>query len=381
MTSIHGKHELVQSGLAMKTGLLLLLSLLSISAFGQTYYVTPQGKASNDGLTWETAWTPVKASSSARAGDTIVVRKGEYTNDRNNFFAPKRGGTSQAPITIRGENPDDPPIIARTRGGGFNIRAPYIIIQDIGCRGVPNASCVSIRDTHNVIVKRLNATENLNGVVIINANDNTVMDSVLTYNQQGIYVMSGSDRNKILRNQVLFNGLGPTGDRDGIAVGGHGAGSDNIIHDNTVANNGVVGIGVFDAPRTVVSNNHVHNNGHSGIMINYFSINSLVTGNRVEDNGTACKIATNIAGITVRTGSSGTVVSNNLVLNNCVAAGNPWHDKDPRGGIDIRSWRKGDPHMRSLDNVKILNNRVSGTVNGPDFYVDPTANINGLIVY
>jgi hypothetical protein len=89
--------------------------------------------------------------------------------------------------------------------------------------------------------------------------------------------------------------------------------------------------------------------------------------------------ATNIAGVTVRTGSSGTVVSNNMVLNNCVAAGNPWGDKDPRGGIDLRSWRRPDP--RRMDDVKLLNNRVSGTVNGPDFYVDPTANINGLIVH
>jgi hypothetical protein len=110
------------------------------------------------------------------------------------------------------------------------------------------------------------------------------------------------------------------------------------------------------------------------------SVNSVLDGNRVENNGKNCKKATNIAGITVRTGSSGTVVSNNLVLNNCVAAGNPWGDKEPRGGIDIRSWRRGDPRRRSLDNVKLLNNTLSGTVNGPDFYVDPNANINGLIV-
>jgi parallel beta-helix repeat protein len=362
----------------MKTRSLLLLYLLSTTAFGQTYYVTPQGEAGNDGLTWETSWTLLKASNSVRAGDTVVVRKGEYMDDRNNFFAPKRGGTEQAPITIRGEDPYDPPIIARIRGGGFSIRVPYIIIQDIGCRGVPEASCVSIRDTHHVTVKRLQAAENFNGVIVINADDNTVMDSILTHNQQGIYVMSGSNRNKILRNQVLFNGLGPTGDRDGIAVGGKGAGSDNIVDGNSVAHNGIVGIGIFDAPRTVVSNNHVHNNGHSGIMINYFSINSRVTGNRVERNGTKCKTETNIAGITVRTASSGTVVSNNLVLNNCVAAGNPWGDKDTRGGIDIRNWHKGDP--RSMDNVKILNNRVSGTVNGPDFHVDPASNINGLMV-
>ena len=362
----------------MSKGWFFLSFLVSTAVFGQTYYVTPQGNDANNGLRWETSWTPLKASNAVRPGDTIIVRKGNYKYDATNFFAPVSGGTASAPITIRGENRDDPPILSRGKGGGFNIRVPYIIIQDIGCKGVPSASCVSITDTHHVTVRRLRAENNYNGVAIRNSDDNVVEDSILTYNQQGIYVLQGSDRNSILRNRVMYNGLGPKGDRDGIAVGGHGAGSDNIIESNIVAHNGLIGIGVFDAPRTVVRNNHVYDNGSTGISVAVFSTDSLVDGNRVEGNGTACKKLTNIAGITVRTGSSGTVVSNNLVLNNCVSAGNPWGDKDPRGGIDVRSWRYPDP--RVMYNVKLLNNRVSGTVNGPDFYVDPKANIKELIV-
>lgn len=354
----------------------LMLLFSAATAFGQTYYVTPQGRETNDGLAWQTAWTLRKAARSVRPGDTVIVRKGKYTDDSNNVFAPITGGTAASPITLRGEDPQNPPSIERSRGGGFTIRVPYIIIQDIGCRGRPGASCVSIRDTHHVTVKRLHAVGNYEGVTIWNSDDNIVMDSVITHNQQGVYASHGSDRNKILRNNVMYNGLGPKGDRDGIAVGGNGAGTDNIIEGNIVAHNGQIGIGVFDAPRTIVKNNHVYNNGSTGISVAMHSVNSIVDGNRVEGNGTTCRSAKNIAGITVRTGSSGTVLSNNQVLNNCVAAGNPWGDKDPRGGIDLRSWRFGDP--RTMDNVKLLNNQVSGTVNGPDFYVDPKANIRGL---
>jgi hypothetical protein len=122
----------------------------------------------------------------------------------------------------------------------------------------------------------------------------------------------------------------------------------------------------------------VYRSGGTGIHLGVNSVNSLIDGNRVEGNGTNCKTATNIAGVTVRTGSSGTIVSNNLVLNNCVAAGDPWGSTDPRGGLDIRSWPAGV--NSAMDNVKLLNNHVSGTLGGPDFYVDPRANINGLIV-
>src|SRR3989344_2818491 len=232
----------------MKNGLLFLLSLLPTVAFGQTYYVTPQGKASNDGLTLETSWTLQIASNAVRPGDTVIVRKGEYSDDTNNVFVPALGGTATAPITLRGENPNDPPMLSRAKGGGFNIRVPYIIIQDVGCKGVLGASCVSIRETHHVTVRRLRADGNYNGVTISNADDNVVEDSLITNNQEGIYVSHGSDRNKILRNRVLYNGVGPKGDRDAIAVGGNGAGSDNIIEGNTVTDNAHIGIGVFDAP-------------------------------------------------------------------------------------------------------------------------------------
>jgi parallel beta-helix repeat protein len=124
-------------------------------------------------------------------------------------------------------------------------------------------------------VKGLRAEGCHQGVTIFNSDDNVIEDSVLTYNQEGMYVLSGSDRNIIRRNIVLYNGLGTTGGRDGIAVGGNGAGSDNLIDGNIVAFNGQIGIGVFDAPRTAVRNNHVYRNGGTGIHLGVNSVNSL----------------------------------------------------------------------------------------------------------
>ena len=97
----------------MSKGWFFLSFLVSTAVFGQTYYVTPQGNDANNGLRWETSWTPLKASNAVRPGDTIIVRKGNYKYDATNFFAPVSGGTASAPITIRGENRDDPPILSR----------------------------------------------------------------------------------------------------------------------------------------------------------------------------------------------------------------------------------------------------------------------------
>jgi hypothetical protein len=101
-----------------KTTLLAGLLLAPVFACygGTTYYVTAEGHASNDGLSWETAWISEKVSTSVAPGDTVLVRKGEYPN-WNSLLDISIAGTEAEPITIKGELTDDPPTISRTSCG------------------------------------------------------------------------------------------------------------------------------------------------------------------------------------------------------------------------------------------------------------------------
>lgn len=93
-----------------KYALLLLISFFSISqsltAQGNTYYVTPSGKSSNNGRSESAAWNWQAAVDRVRAGDLVHVKAGNY-NVSGLWF--KNSGTSSNPIVFRGytSNPGD----------------------------------------------------------------------------------------------------------------------------------------------------------------------------------------------------------------------------------------------------------------------------------
>ena len=63
------------------------------------YYVTPTGKASNDGKTEQTAWSLDHAFATAKAGDAVYVKAGLYAD----FTITQNGnGTSENPIQFIG---------------------------------------------------------------------------------------------------------------------------------------------------------------------------------------------------------------------------------------------------------------------------------------
>jgi len=65
-----------------------------------TYYVSPTGKASNDGLSTSSPWSLAKAASSAVAGDNILFMDGTYGEQ----LIPQNSGTATDPITFKAMN-------------------------------------------------------------------------------------------------------------------------------------------------------------------------------------------------------------------------------------------------------------------------------------
>lgn len=86
---------------------LILLSFTSAS--GATYYISPAGNDSSNGLSAETSFQTIqKAVDAAQPGDTIVLAAGEYKQD----IISRRNGSLSLPITITG------PPEAVVKGGG-----------------------------------------------------------------------------------------------------------------------------------------------------------------------------------------------------------------------------------------------------------------------
>ena len=93
----------------------------------KTYYVSPSGSNTNNGLSLETAWaTPFYAAQIAEAGDTILVADGTYSGyvGFGFYVDPVHHGIPEAPITMKAYS-GKPEIT----GGNFIIRANHITID------------------------------------------------------------------------------------------------------------------------------------------------------------------------------------------------------------------------------------------------------------
>ena len=427
--------------------ILLLISSLCHASVGQTFYVSPDGSDQNSGASWGKAWkTLKKAGRSATLGDTVIIRKAATPY---HYLEVHRSGLEKSPITFRGEDPADPPVIsgavtptAWTKSGhtsvwsteehqpGFvveddrplprasspecldgnwfwekkrlfykptfgapsehNIRIStpagivirnksWIVIENITCV-LGSGACVSIKAGHHNKVRNVHAKWFWRGINIADgAHYNLVENCLVEENREGIYILRGSSWNTIRNCKAIRNGRYPIwskGDRAGIAIGEHGPNIGNTVELSEIAFNGGPdsdpGLIAYDAPKTTFRNNFIHDNYGSGVFVTINSHESLVIDNRVERNGwEAAKVKQKgIAGLSVRWGSRNTAVINNTVRNNHVSSDSRWPGKGigPKGGLDVQAL-----HQHDMSGIVIRNNRVTGTVGGPDIFISPEA--------
>jgi hypothetical protein len=112
---------------------------------GATFYVAPDGSDGNPG-TENAPWQTVqKALDTLEPGQTALVRAGTYTADLQTF----RGGTPDAPITIR-NYPGERPVLHAAGDAGDNITlqlgtgAAYIRLQGLTFEGASGPSTTNI---------------------------------------------------------------------------------------------------------------------------------------------------------------------------------------------------------------------------------------------
>ena len=115
-----------------------LLGLIGTSASAMTYYVDTNNSTASDSNSGTEAspWKTIgKANSTLQAGDTVLIKAGNYptTSSYTNTVYPSRTGTSLSPITYRNYGTD---VVTITNGGagGYAVRLigmSYIVVQGI----------------------------------------------------------------------------------------------------------------------------------------------------------------------------------------------------------------------------------------------------------
>ncbi|MCK4624967.1 MAG: right-handed parallel beta-helix repeat-containing protein, partial [Phycisphaerae bacterium] len=132
---------------------------------GTTYYVSLTGNNSWNGLTPQTAFrTIVKGVSVITAGDTLIIKSGNYGNEQVTLY---RSGAAGSPITIKAEEPGK--VIMKGTGGdrGIYLRnRSYIIIEGIEFTNYSSGIGIWYSSSYITVRKCLFRENNSSGITV-----------------------------------------------------------------------------------------------------------------------------------------------------------------------------------------------------------------------
>jgi hypothetical protein len=269
---------------------------LSVPTGGKTYYVSPTGNDSHDGLSSSTPFQTLQhGADTAQAGDTVLVMDGTYTNSGTNDVVDiKSSGTASAWIVFSNA-PGAHPLISFNGWSGFNITGSYVAVDGFEIQGDRTAITLAQAESYQTS-GQYPASANGAGIMAGSFSLNTGPNHLIIRNNKihdctevGIQVMA-CDYVTIEYNETYLNAYwspyGGSGISLAVALGIDNSTAsknfirNNVSHDNeefvleTACNNKICdGNGIIVdtnnrnayAGRTLVTNNLVYGNGGSGM--------------------------------------------------------------------------------------------------------------------
>jgi parallel beta-helix repeat protein len=296
---------------------------------GKTYYVAPSGKDSARGTAAAPWQTLQYAVVKLKAGDTLVVRKGNYAG----FYLEGSGAPDQ-PITIKAEAGASITSRNGETSDGINLEnASYVTIEGFTLRN-PGKSMTraGIRAARGKgIVIRNNDVDGMGawGIYTSFSEGAHIENNVASRSlkEHGIYFANSADRPVIRGNTVWGNrvcGIHMNGDanlgKPGIIKGA--LVENNVIYDN--GQKGGSGINADGVQDSRFQNNLLYNNHSSGISL-YRIDGGGPSKNNVVVNNTILVAADGRWAVNIKNGSTGNTVYNNIL----------WNAHSSRGSINV----------------------------------------------
>ncbi|MDX1948305.1 MAG: right-handed parallel beta-helix repeat-containing protein [Pirellulaceae bacterium] len=290
-----------------------------------TFYVSNSGSDTAAGGT-DSPWATLqKAANTVQAGDTVIVRAGNYVG-----FDLRRDGTAAARIVFQAE-----PGAAITQRNaltpdGINLEgADYVTIDGFTINGMPRTGIRSVLNQH-VIIRNNQLDFNYRWGILTGFSDDLLIENNIATRSQvehGIYVSNSGDRPTI-RDNVIWgnhaNGIHMNGDA---SLGGDGIISGALVENNVIYNNGVgggSGINGDGLQNSVIRNNLLYDNHASGISLYRIDGGGGSSGNLVVNN-TIVQASNGRWALNIQSSSTGNTVRNNILYNH----------HSFRGSIDI----------------------------------------------
>ncbi len=197
----------------------------------QTFYVSPTGNDSLDGLSTATAWQkPSVAVSRAYAGDTVMLMDGTWLNEHVVF---SRSGIDVAPIALTVYN-NSAPIFngAGTIERGIEfINCEWIVINGITVIDYTNIGVYTNPGSSHITIKNVTTGINGWGGIQLSGHDSIIKNS-LDYNSDMTGIKASGYNNYVIDSTVEQRGGMPRFSDYGFASGGS---SHNITYKNNTA--------------------------------------------------------------------------------------------------------------------------------------------------
>jgi hypothetical protein len=232
-------------------------------------YVAFNGNNNNPGTIsqpWRTISFAVSSSSGAQAGDTIIVRQGNYPEQ----IFPEVSGTPTQPIVIR-----------RLKEESVSIDPGKIRFES----GINHWKIWGLKFMHS-------GSSGLEVTGTHAANFLTVMKCTFSHNEQdGIYLSGGFGGIQIRYCEIQFNGEvnGVPQNEEGHGIVIYGSSGQLVVKNNLIANNWHKGIAYgsdvtqYDGDNSQIDSNMIINNYESGL--DFSPDNSFVRHNYISRNG------------------------------------------------------------------------------------------------